>query len=182
MDTQTSPFPRGVSLTSIPDGLLGMEKTFPDVNFAASSQVKPRLSGMGVKCRLLYNGSGGALLPAQTGKYLASYWGQHAGAVAGSLETPAYVVDEYLPAAGVPAGSYFWGVIEGPTKLITNGAGVIAQDDIIVTAASGKTVEQTAAPTQGNELAQVVNVCGRAIEGVAATADLKYRVYFKPAV
>ena len=131
------------------------------------------------KCRLVQNNSGGALTPGQSVKWKSGAWGTQIGAVTGSLEQPCGIVDEYLPSAGVANGDYFWLVEEGPCKTVTNGAGTYSEQDHLVTAASGKTVKQTAAPTQGNELPQILAFVGIAMESAAATDGLLVRTYVK---
>ncbi|MAH50419.1 hypothetical protein CMI37_31650 [Candidatus Pacearchaeota archaeon] len=137
---------RGISWTSVPDDTEGLTKEFPDVDFSVSG-VKTRNSNNKVTCRLVKNSSGGALLPSVVVEYKAGAVFQEVDAAAGATAHPAGVVDEYLPAAGVPDGSWFWIVVHGPTKAIDSGSGITAEVPV-ATAASGYIADASSPPTE----------------------------------
>lgn len=78
-----------------------------------------------VKCRIVRNVSGIALLPGRLASFQATA-GNYGNRVDGYATTTAargYPIDEYLPAAGVPNGDLFWLVMEGPALVKTDLAG-----------------------------------------------------------
>ena len=151
---------RGVSWTSIPTGAEGLVKEFPDVDWSQQG-VKPRTSNMKVTCPLVKNTDATALLPSLLVTYEAGSFGLEVDDYAAATDQPAGMVDEYLPAAGVPAGSWFWIVQKGPTKGTDSGSGLTA-DTIIAAAASGEVADASSPPTD--------NDVGRAMGTVAADA------------
>jgi hypothetical protein len=78
-------------------------------------------TGRQIRVKVAQNLSGAALLPGHIARYKAGtaptecvvdgYW-----SVAGDFA--AGVIDEFLPAAGVPNGDFFFLVIDGPTSVI----------------------------------------------------------------
>jgi hypothetical protein len=180
MENQVGHMPRGQSVTQIPDAVLGVRKVFTDVNWGSTEAIKPRLTGADVHCRLVQNTSAGALLPGQAVVWKTGFFLTQIGATAGSLSLAAGIVDEYLPAAGVPINSYFWLVVEGPTLVINDGVGVLAEGAILVcSATAGQVLAQTAAPGQGSELAQVNGVIGFTLASITNVAATKGRAVVK---
>lgn len=83
-------------------------------------------SGRNVRCRLVRNNSGIALLPRRCVQFDTTTAGKYGSSVTGYANTTAQdcaVVDEYLPSAGAPNGALFWVVVEGPTEVLTDLAG-----------------------------------------------------------
>ena len=169
-DSRVSMMDRGQTETGLAH-LAGIEKEVADRD--PSDRMKLR-SNRTIRLRRVLNDSGGALLPKRVVQYKAAGWGTTIGGYAGATERGDGVVDEFLPAAGVADGAYFWMVVDGPTEFVSNGAGALAQGDVLVTAADGKVVEQTAAPAQGSELAQVNARVGYSQETAAATDGLAF--------
>jgi len=103
--------------------LLGKEWVFEDVDYSVSG-AKVLRSGRQVTCRLVRNVSGGALLPKRVVAYDTSAGLRFGDSVDGYTTTTAEdyagVVDEFLPAAGVPDDDIFWIVVEGPTLCLTD--------------------------------------------------------------
>lgn len=160
--------------------LRGQVAEWDDVDWGSSERTKPALSHMTVRMRWVLNDSSGALLPSYCVTYKAAGFGEVIGAVAGDGAVVHGVVDPYLPAAGVPAGYHFYIVEYGPCKLVSDGGGVLAQGNTVVSAASGKVNIQTAAPA--NETAvmvQVNSVVGTAMEAAAAVDLTKFRAFVK---
>lgn len=161
---------RGKSWDSVPDGSLGLTKEFPDVDFTASSLVKPQNTNTMVTCRLVKNSAGAALTPRQVVKYSTTAWGTEVLTVAGAGEVADGVVDEYLPSAGVADGDYFWIVVKGYTELIQSTNSGISVGDFVKTAASGKVIEDVATPITNAGF-------GRAIETTTNSGDVTFRAF-----
>jgi len=114
-DGQTPP-------ATTPAGTLGIVKEFPDKDRSTGGTGADSLrSGSMVTCKLVKNSSGIALLPGYIVKYKASTKETEVdGYTNVTNERGAGVVDEWLPAAGVPDNDVFWIVVEGPTLLKTS--------------------------------------------------------------
>lgn len=112
---------------------LGAEKYFEDKNLSATGPVKPLLSKTLVKCRCCVNrtgvaippgtlvvlgnqvnknGIGGTAVAGDEGLYTISQIAR-LGIAAAAGAVPCVLVDEYLPAAGVPDNGMCWVVVEG---------------------------------------------------------------------
>lgn len=163
--------PRGQSWDQVPEESVGKVKEFPDVNFSASSTVKPRLTNMKVKCRLVKNTSGGALTPGTTVLYETGYWGTQVDSAGGAGRVHG-IVDEYLPSAGVPANEYFWIVIHGPCKARMEGSASVAEKDPVKAVASGRVDED------GDGLS--IDSIGEMMEAGSTTQDTLNRIFFNP--
>lgn len=101
---------------------IGQIRVVPDVNPDTGVQN----SGLQVTMMLCRNVIGSALLPGQAVLFSATEIGNTGATVTqtGSPNVFFGIVDEYLPAAGVPDDDVFWLVIKGPTTaLITSSAG-----------------------------------------------------------
>lgn len=107
---------------------------FEDVNWATAG-VKPSRSGRTVKCMVVRNASGIALLPKRLVKFKKSGGNplQFCGQVDGYVSDNGgrgYPVDEFLPAAGVSNNDLFYIVIDGPAMcLMPLGPSEVAQDN-----------------------------------------------------
>lgn len=130
----------------------GQTKIFEDKIWNGSGVKADRLNGREVVCRLVRNMSGATLYP----KRLVQLDPANPGRVTGytnSLCQEAYVVDEFLPATGVPNGDLFWIVISGPTQVLTPMTGaefnttLIAAGQVLV--AGTTSTGTTAAGTTG---------------------------------
>jgi hypothetical protein len=130
------PFPRGTyqPYSSLPGEVkanapftlvLGQEWEFEDILWNTGGNGPPdRRSGSRVRCRLVKNDSGSALTPQYVTAIDPLKPGSATGAV-GAVNLEAYPVDEFLPAAGVPADGVFWVVVRG-MALITMAASITA--------------------------------------------------------
>ncbi len=178
MPQMATPLPRGEQVTQVSAGADGLYKEFPDVDYSASSNVKPRFSNARVMCRLAFNGHASAALAVSacvTYEAGADAQGDFDGfnqgaidAVCGAGVNPAGVIDEYLTAALV-AGSYCWMVVRGPTQCIDDGTASLSEFDVIVTAAGGDVV--TSAAHERGE-------CGMCIDAANVAANQIGRVNF----
>lgn len=164
------------------DHLVGKEWLFEDVDYSQRG-AKPARTGRYVRCRLVKNGSGISLLPKRLARFQIS--GVNYGAIVDGYTATdyerGYPVDEFLPSTGVPDGSYFWIVVDGPAlvKLPLAGSGFngdITEGTVIVAltaATSGATtagrvaVQNITASTQTSDYSQILkeaqNMIGRAL-------------------
>jgi len=163
-----SPLPRGKTADDATlSHLLGMEKKFPDVNFASSAAVKPVLSGMAVTCRYVSNENGSAILPGELVKISSNTITGVEQADSG--DDVCGIADEYLPTAGVADDEFFWIVVEGPTKVLA-GATISAGAHLGTDSTSGRAAADASDPpnadvfgraiaagTDGNTFRSVVN-------------------------
>jgi len=100
---------------------------FEDVNWLQSGVVgaKTNRTSRMVHCMAIRNVSGINLLPGrvgalQTGGTDGRYFlGRCDGYGTTTAQRGCFVIDEWLPAAGVPNNDLFWGVIQGPTTVLT---------------------------------------------------------------
>ena len=144
--------------------LLGQEKQFK--HESKSGNVVTLLSAARVKCRFVQNLEGSAL-----SKYQALAWKTTVGQgvqLADTGEKCCGVVSPMLTTT-VAANSYFWMVIEGPAKIISDGNSTLALGDTVVTigTASGKVRKQTAAPADTTAaMVQVNSVVGTIMESI----------------
>lgn len=144
-------------------------------------------SGRFVTVKVVRNLSGVALKPGRLVVYATASTVAHEGAVSGyataASDRPAGIVDEHLPAAGVPANDLFYLVVNGPSKFTTGAttAWAVATGDPLVPVAYGATAGDDlggraakqdltgATAVLGNQLQ---NVFGYAATTVAATTHL----------
>ena len=169
-------FSRGFTYkaTAITDGnrYEGMERYFDD----RGNLTQPGARTVGnrlVKCRLVRNTSGGALLPGHVVpfNYANGTPGTQVNADAGALAIPGGVVDEWLPAAGVANNDLFWLVIEGISKVLVTTGTTIALGDVLVTNGSGAVATIAAAPATPTAAQQaVLGRVGTAIQAVTTAA------------
>jgi hypothetical protein len=102
-------------------------------------------AGRPIRVKVVRNRSGGNLKSARVARFEANggsaspYEGAVDGYCYQATDRPAGVVDEFLPAAGVPNLDLFYIVVEGPTQVTNTHASptTFAVGDIVITAASG---------------------------------------------
>ena len=149
--------------------VIGMRKEFLDIT-PSTGVVN---SNRAVECICVKNASAAALLPGQVAKFkLAATSGLTSGGIIGEVDGLAGasdkligVVDEYLPAAGVPVGEVFWLVVRGPSTVRkTTGAAIAAGDTLSTTATTGS----IATGTTNTQLGYAITA--------AASADTTERV------
>jgi len=152
--------------------LLGREYEIEDEDWGGTTGAKQTRSGKLVTLRVVQNLSGIALLPKHVVRYstVAGNYG-HAvdGDVSASNQDWAGVVDEYLPAAGVPNNSIFYIVVLGPSKVITPDAAGGFTGAITVGALLAAATAAASTGTTGGRVAIVTtepiqNAVGRALQ------------------
>jgi len=92
--------------------LEGLEWVFNDFNYST----KVNRTNSYVRCRVVRNTSGIALLPKRLVSFEASGtdYGKQVDGYTTTVAARGYLVDEWLPTTGVPNNDLFWIVIEGP--------------------------------------------------------------------
>jgi hypothetical protein len=133
-------------------------------------------SGRPIHVRVVRNASGVNLKPRRVVRYKAAdpLETQVDGYVSALADRPAGVVDEFLPAAGVPANDLFYIVIDGPTELTQPATHAsLAIGDRLVPAAgtsatnddAGRVAKQDltgATATLANNIQNVIGYAGQA--------------------
>lgn len=163
--------------------ILGQIATFPAQNTGVASirGQKRRKTGRPIFAIALRNISGGALTPslvvsgvptAATDFATSGYFNPLIEAVDGASGTAnegnIFIVDEYLPAAGVADDDIFWGIVGGLTTVITAASPAtinIAIGDPVCSDGAGAVIEHTPAtdPAEG--------LIGYALEASTANDD-----------
>lgn len=119
-----------------------------------------RRNGGDVRAVLVRNRSGQTLLPKRAVVWAAGYRGKGvAGYARSDAEEVAGVVDEFLPAGGVPDGDLFWLVVQGPTLVksaIANYSADIAEGDWLA-ALTATTSALTGGHTGGGRMGPAKN-------------------------
>lgn len=166
------PFGRGEyeETSGVFDYLVGKEYVFEDLDYSAASTnvgAKPARSGKSVTVRLVKNNSGGVLLPKRLVQFSTTAGPDQNGAVVTGYTTTTaargFPVDEFVPSGGVPNGAYFYVVVRGPAKVLTDIAAV--EGNVI---AVGDPVVALTAATSGATTAGRVSI--QSITGTTATA------------
>ena len=169
---ENPPFERGLTAyngaTIDPNNLFGFQDVGKDWLFEdVDPNLKTQRTNAYVRCRVVRNVSGGALLPKllvvyQTSNSPAGGTGQNDPTQTFGSEISGYSVgdglapqasnitvpvDEFLPVAGVPNNDCFWVVVEGPAMCRTSVAGPavnINVGDKVVAASTSDTHSTTA--------------------------------------
>lgn len=154
-------------------GLVGKEWIVDDLDYANPPN---RRSEHKRTLRLVKNSSGVALLPKYGVIFKA---GTNRTEVDGYSHTTAadgksvVLVDEFLPATGVPNGSYFYVVTHGPAMALmpaSQTADVTEEDVLVALTAAASTVSTTAGRVTPQSLAGATTPLGNQINGAFARA------------
>jgi hypothetical protein len=185
---ENPPFPRGQTGSAYTDAfgtldatglanLEGMEWEFEDYDY--STNVAGERVHSPVICRCVRNVAGSPLLPKRVAKFKSSstdprIYGNQVDGYA-TIGLAGGVVDEFLPAAGVPNNELFWLVVDGPTKVTTDTTGdtTISVGSMVIpgTTADGTVIDQDTSVAAGAAtFAQVNGALGRCRQAVATTA------------
>lgn len=162
------------------DHLIGRDYKFEDIDWSSTSMVKPFRSGKMVRCRLVKNSSGAAVLPKRLCKFSTTagptYYNAQVSGFANATNQRAYPADEFLPAAGAPDASYFYIVVEGPAMCRTPLAGSEFNGDISVGGVLAALTAVTAgATTSGRVANQIITGSSQATDySVAIDAAENY--------
>jgi hypothetical protein len=117
-------------------------------------------SNRGVECICVKNTSGSALLPGQVAKFKDGSLTEVDG-LATTSTLRMGIVDEYLPAAGVPNGEVFWLVVAGPATVTKTSTSVAAGAAYGLSATAGSAAAQSTNPLLGYALATSATTSGR---------------------
>ena len=169
------PFQRGEYEASLDcTHLMGKEWDFEDIDYAQTSGARKQRSGQMVTVRLVKNSSGFALLPKLLAN-MSTTAGEYGRVVKGHVVNPnvrGYPIDEFLPAAGVPDGAYFYVVVRGPATVKTEyelgaAAKQISPGDLLT---AGTTSAATTGSTTSGRVAIIGSVYAATTSGDNATA------------
>lgn len=152
---------------------VGREYEFEDINY--DTPLQGRRTNHIVRRRLVKNSSGIALLPGYLVVFKAGTNRTEVDGYARLTAADAVVVDEWLPAAGVPNGYYFWVTVHGPTVCITPAAAdannLIPEDTILVAlTAAASTHSTTAGRVAPQDLTGATAVLGGQLNGALGRA------------
>lgn len=111
-------------------------------------------------CVAVKNSSGGALLPGQVAAFKAGGTSEVDALATTSTELMG-IVDEYLPAAGVPDGEVFWLVVRGPSTVTKTSTSVSAGAPYGLSATAGSAAARSTNPSLGYALATSATTSGR---------------------
>lgn len=129
-------------------GIAGLVKVFADLDYSSNPALTR--SQNTVTCILVRNSSGVALLPKRAVTWKVGARGKEVDGYARFCPDRAIagIVDEWLPAAGVPNNDYFWLTVKGPTLATTalegDGTNVIEVDDWLVNSTAANSTATTA--------------------------------------
>jgi hypothetical protein len=136
--------------------VLGTFKEFLDVNPRTGVQASNRVS----LCVCVKNTSSVAMTPGQVVKFKDGSLTEVDGlAVAATLRMG--VVDEYLPAAGVPVGEVFWVVVKGPSTVVKTATSVALNAAYGPSATAGSAAAQGSNALLGYSLEATTNLSAR---------------------
>jgi hypothetical protein len=114
-----------------------------------------------VECIAVKNTSGSALLPGAVAKFKDSAILSEVDGLAVAATTLMGVVDEYLPAAGVPNGEVFWLVVRGPSTVTKTATSVAAGAAYGPSATAGSAAAQGANAQLGFAIETSATTSGR---------------------
>ena len=137
--------------------VLGVRKVFRDEN----PQTGALLSNRTVECICVKNSSSGALLPGSVVKFKDSAILAEVDGGATTSTLLMGIVDEYLPAAGVPAGEVFWLVVAGPSTVTKTATSVAAGAAYGLSATAGSAAAKSTNPLLGYAIATSATTSGR---------------------
>lgn len=137
--------------------ILGVRKVFRDENPTTGALNSNRT----VECIAVKNTSGSALLPGQVAKFKNDALLTEVDGLAVAATTMMGIVDEYLPAAGVPNGEVFWLVVRGPSTVVKTATSVSSGAAYGPSATAGSAAAQGANAQLGFALATSATTSGR---------------------
>lgn len=148
---------RTINLSSLEGTELeGAERTFEDLTrSSAAAPWIPRIPGRKVVCRVFRNNTGVTLLAKEVVYADPSSPNKIIGRVNTTAKAYPVIVDENIPAGGVPAGDLFYGVVRGPALAKTIVASGVS--DITV----GSQVIGSTGSAATTAAAATTNECGR---------------------
>jgi hypothetical protein len=144
--------------------VVGVRKVFRDEDPKTGALKSNRT----VECIAVKNTSGSALLPGAVAKFKdAAILSEVDGAATTSTALMG-VVDEYLPAAGVPNNEVFWLVVRGPSTVTKTATSVSAGASYGLSATAGSAAAQSTNPLLGFAIETSATTSGRILVRTAA--------------
>lgn len=154
--------------------LLGLEKTFEDIDYTATtSGVKNHRSARKVCCRLVRNTSGITLLAKDYVRVNAA--GTEAIGRASLDSEHGYPLDEWLPSTGLRHGDIGWVVVEGPAMMQTPETAGVAD---IAVGERLHSLTSTAGSTQSGTTSDAGRVSTFVVVAATTTAQFDAREAF----
>lgn len=144
--------------------VVGTRKVFRDENPKTGALNSNRT----VECIAVKNTSGSALLPGSVAKFKDSAILSEVDGLATTSTALMGIVDEYLPAAGVPDGEIFWLVVRGPSTVTKTSTSVSAGASYGLSATAGSAAAQSTNPLLGYAIATSATTSGRILVRTAA--------------
>lgn len=121
-----------------------------------------------VECIAVKNTSGSALLPGAVAKFKDAAILTEVDGLATTSTALMGVVDEYLPAAGVPNNEVFWLVVRGPSTVTKTATSVAAGASYGLSATAGAAAAQSTNPLLGFAIATSATTSGRILVRTSA--------------
>lgn len=144
--------------------VVGTRKVFRDENPKTGALNSNRT----VECIAVKNTSGSALLPGSVAKFKDAAILSEVDGLATTSTALMGIVDEYLPAAGVPDGEIFWLVVRGPSTVTKTSTSVSAGASYGLSATAGSAAAQSTNPLLGYAIATSATTSGRILVRTAA--------------
>lgn len=121
-----------------------------------------------VECIAVKNTGAAALLPGQVAKFKDAAILSEVDGLAVAATALMGVVDEYLPAAGVPVGEVFWLVVRGPSTVTKTATSVAAGAAYGPSATAGSAAAQGANALLGFAIETSATTSGRILVRTSA--------------
>lgn len=149
------------SINVVGDESVGQIGCFSDLDRTTNPESPRRLSNLKTYAVLVKNDLGGVVTPGLGYTYKSGYLGTRVGALSGADLVCDGIADPDYPTT-IPDQSYFWLIIQGPTKAKI-GAGDQAANGVVQTLANGLFGTGTAGTNP-------IGHSGKALAAAAATA------------
>jgi hypothetical protein len=144
--------------------VVGVRKVFRDEDPKTGALKSNRT----VECIAVKNTSGSALVPGAVAKFKDAAILSEVDGLATTSTALMGVVDEYLPAAGVPNNEVFWLVVRGPSTVTKTATSVAAGASYGLSATAGSAAAQSTNPLLGFAIATSATTSGRILVRTAA--------------
>ncbi len=144
--------------------VVGIRKVFRDEDPKTGALKSNRT----VECIAVKNTSGSALLPGAVAKFKDAAILSEVDGLATTSTALMGIVDEYLPAAGVPNNEVFWLVVRGPSTVTKTATSVSAGASYGLSATAGSAAAQSTNPLLGFAIETSATTAGRILVRTSA--------------
>jgi hypothetical protein len=144
--------------------VVGVRKVFRDEDPKTGALKSNRT----VECIAVKNTSGSALVPGAVAKFKDAAILAEVDGLATTSTALMGVVDEYLPAAGVPNNEVFWLVVRGPSTVTKTATSVAAGASYGLSATAGSAAAQSTNPLLGFAIETSATTSGRILVRTSA--------------